>query len=372
MTPVPPLCPPSAPSVPPLCPLCAPPVPPLCPLCAPPVPPQCPPSAPSVPPLCPPCAPPVPPQCPPCAPSVPPLCPPSAPSVSPLCPPSAPPVPPLCPLCAPPVPPLCPLCAVPPLCPPSAPSVPPLCPLCVPPVPPQCPLCAPPVPPLCPLCAPPVPPLCPPLLWQVYNWRKSMMPVLMGASTILGIFPTLAMINAEVDPQRPLPLYATAVVAGLLVTITGGNIRTVFLNVNKPEVRGTVFGIFCIMDDVGKGFGPVIAAQLISRLGRVRAFNACIWMWTLCGLALMSIGGTLVRDERRMQTALAACVEMECVDAFGDGGLRNGTRAAGDGESDDDIFGSDVDLDGDGVELIRVADGSVRPDLPEASPEEQE
>ena len=34
---------------------------------------------------------------------------------------------------------------------------------------------------------------------------------------------------------------------------SGGNVRAVFMNVNAPETRGTVFGILCIMDDVGKG-----------------------------------------------------------------------------------------------------------------------
>lgn len=33
----------------------------------------------------------------------------------------------------------------------------------------------------------------------------------------------------------------------------GSNIRAVLVNVNAPETRGTVFGFFCIMDDVGKG-----------------------------------------------------------------------------------------------------------------------
>ena len=153
---------------------------------------------------------------------------------------------------------------------------------------------------------------------RVYNWRKGMMPVLMGLSTILGIFPTLAVINSDVNPQRPTMLYATAAAGGLLVTITGGNIRTVFLNVNKPEVRGTVFGIFCIMDDVGKGFGPVIAAALVGPMGRVRAFNICIWMWLLCGLVLMAIGCTLTRDERRMQMQLAECIEVGYADPFVD------------------------------------------------------
>eukprot|EP00667_Euglena_gracilis_P020471 EG_transcript_22162 len=146
---------------------------------------------------------------------------------------------------------------------------------------------------------------------RIYNTWKAGMPLLMGASTILGIFPTLCLINYTFSADQWPILYLLAVAAGLMVAVTGGNIRTVFLNVNPPEVRGTVFGIFCITDDVGKGLGPFFAASLIAWMGRVAAFNASVSLWIVCGLLLGAIGFFLEKDEHRMQRQLAVYVEMQ-------------------------------------------------------------
>jgi MFS-type transporter involved in bile tolerance (Atg22 family) len=97
--------------------------------------------------------------------------------------------------------------------------------------------------------------------------------------------------------------------AGTAATVTGGNVRAVFMNVNAPETRGTVFGILCIMDDVGKGFGPFLAAFMINLFGRQSAFTMCTWMWALCAIFLVSIAATLERDEQRLQNRLAKLVE---------------------------------------------------------------
>uniref|UniRef100_A0A7S1IH36 Major facilitator superfamily (MFS) profile domain-containing protein n=1 Tax=Eutreptiella gymnastica TaxID=73025 RepID=A0A7S1IH36_9EUGL len=143
---------------------------------------------------------------------------------------------------------------------------------------------------------------------ELYNWQKWSMPLLMGSTTTLGIIPTLYMINGQFT-GRMWALYVTAAMSGVIMSITGGNVRTVLLNVNPPEVRGTVMGIFCVADDVGKGFGPFFAASLIAGMGRKAAFNLCIWMWLPCGLLLGALALTLEIDERNMQAKLALQVE---------------------------------------------------------------
>jgi len=146
---------------------------------------------------------------------------------------------------------------------------------------------------------------------RVYNVWKPGMPLLMGSSTLLGVIPTLCAINYPFDFAHPFFLYCAAACAGFLVSITGGNVRTVFLNVNPPEIRGTVFGIFCITDDVGKGFGPFISAMLIAWFGRLTAFNVCICLWAACAVLLAAMALFLEMDERRMQAQLAVFVEMQ-------------------------------------------------------------
>eukprot|EP00667_Euglena_gracilis_P009262 EG_transcript_9409 len=149
---------------------------------------------------------------------------------------------------------------------------------------------------------------------RVYNRWKPGMPLLMGASTTLGILPMLVFINYPFGPGERALMHLLFVFTGVVVSITGGNMATVFLNVNPPEVRGTVFGIFCITDDVGKGIGPFFAAMLITRLGRLAAFNVCMCLWAACGLLLAAIGCFLESDERRMQRRLVEAVEMDLHD----------------------------------------------------------
>jgi hypothetical protein len=138
----------------------------------------------------------------------------------------------------------------------------------------------------------------------LYNHSKSLQPVLMGLSTAAGAIPMFFLINGTYKDQFLL-LYSLAFVMGMVINITGANIRAVFANVNLPETRGTVFGIFCVMDDVGKGFGPFFAAVLIQGLGRTVAFNICTCFWLFCGVVLLCIAFTLDKDEQKMQHNLA-------------------------------------------------------------------
>jgi MFS family permease len=139
---------------------------------------------------------------------------------------------------------------------------------------------------------------------RLYNRRKAYLPLFMGLSTLLGVGPMLYLINAEYGGAIEW-VYIMAFLAGMTSTVSGSNIRAVLVNVNAPETRGTVFGFFCIMDDVGKGFGPFLAAALISRYGRRRAFSGCTWLWALCAAFLLGIAFTIERDEFRLQQRLA-------------------------------------------------------------------
>lgn len=76
--------------------------------------------------------------------------------------------------------------------------------------------------------------------------------------------------------------------AGLFACITAGNARAILLNVNSPETRGSAFAVYSLLDNLGKGFGPFMAASLIASLGsRTKAFNAAVCLWAICGLFLL-------------------------------------------------------------------------------------
>jgi MFS-type transporter involved in bile tolerance (Atg22 family) len=70
--------------------------------------------------------------------------------------------------------------------------------------------------------------------------------------------------------------------------------------VNTSKSRGTVFSVFMITDDLGKGLGPAAVALLIPIFGRVRAFNMALGGWVLCAVFLAGMGYTIEDDEARI------------------------------------------------------------------------
>ena len=81
--------------------------------------------------------------------------------------------------------------------------------------------------------------------------------------------------------------------------------RVLVLNVNVPEVRGTVFSIYNLSDDLGKGIGPFVVSFLIVLMGRVRAFNVAMSLWVVTGILLLLTSFTIDRDVESMQSKLA-------------------------------------------------------------------
>ena len=177
-----------------------------------------------------------------------------------------------------------------------------------------------------------------------------MLPLFAGSCVILGIFPMIYLIDApsfalqhqssgepppsldssdapcnetalldatidagsfELGSQYAI-MCTVALIGGVISTVAGSNIRAIMLNVNAPETRGTVFSVFALTDDLGKGLGPAMGAMFVSYFGsRQRAFNVTIFFWLLCGGLMASQFFTLERDERRLQMSLAKGAEDE-------------------------------------------------------------
>nr|HPK45394.1 MFS transporter [Spirochaetota bacterium] len=142
----------------------------------------------------------------------------------------------------------------------------------------------------------------------LYNIKPKYLPMLCGTSTLLGIIPMALLLNytpqviiPEPDPTLPL-IYGF--ITGFTVTITGPNVRAILLNVNTPETRGSIFSLFNLTDDLGKGFGPVIISALIVLFGRLMAFNIANLFWLLCGLLLLVMIKTFPEDEARLNAIL--------------------------------------------------------------------
>jgi MFS family permease len=144
---------------------------------------------------------------------------------------------------------------------------------------------------------------------KLYNIKSKYLPLLCGTSTILGIIPMFFLLNypsqiGVANPSMLVPL-ALGFITGFTISVTGPNVRAMLLNVNTPETRGSIFSLFNLTDDIGKGFGPVIISLLITQFGRLWAFNIANLFWLACGLLLLVMTWTFPKDEAALHATLA-------------------------------------------------------------------
>lgn len=143
---------------------------------------------------------------------------------------------------------------------------------------------------------------------RLYRRRPRDLPLLCAVTTTLGVVPTLAMINYPSQVGVAAPGLAVPVLlslaTGLLIAVTGPNIRAVLLDANPPEVRGSVFSLYTLCNDLGMGLGPAVVAGLIAWQDRQVALNLAVGFWLLAGVLLFGVVRTFPADERAMKQRL--------------------------------------------------------------------
>ncbi len=144
---------------------------------------------------------------------------------------------------------------------------------------------------------------------KVYNINPKYLPILCGSSILIGIIPMGFLLNypsqaGMTNPNYTLPI-VIGFITGCIIIIAGPNVRAILLNVNAPETRGSIFALYNLTDDLGKGFGPVIISQLIVLFGRVWAFNITNFFWVICGVIFLMIAFTFPKDEARLNRLLS-------------------------------------------------------------------
>jgi len=141
---------------------------------------------------------------------------------------------------------------------------------------------------------------------KIYNKKRNSLPIFMGISTVAGSFPVLYLLNAPSHLGRePLAIcFLVSFIGGILTAFSGANVRAILVNVNTPETRGTVFSLFNLMDDLGKGFGPFLVAIFVARFNRLTALNLGVLCWLGCGFFQFLIAFTIDHDVIRMEDTL--------------------------------------------------------------------
>ena len=127
----------------------------------------------------------------------------------------------------------------------------------------------------------------------------------MAIMVVLGGLPWLYLVSTDNynDSFLNMASHITiAAIAGVLCTYTGVNVRAMVIHVNPPDQRGAAFSLFNLTDDLGRGFGPAIVAQLVGLFGREKAFMFSFSSWGVCAILLYFTGSTLGKDAEDVRT----------------------------------------------------------------------
>ena len=158
---------------------------------------------------------------------------------------------------------------------------------------------------------------------KLYEKKTSYLPLLCGVGVLGGLGPLLLVVNWSSAPVDPLakamgelvqlggggPSIAAPAALGffgaLVATVPSSNVKAVLMNVNPPENRGTIFSLFNLADDLGKGVAPFLIGSVLSvQFGRVVSYNIAMLMWLVCAVAWAALVFVFPKDVERLEATL--------------------------------------------------------------------
>jgi len=92
---------------------------------------------------------------------------------------------------------------------------------------------------------------------------------------------------------------------GFVATMASACTGAMLLNVNLPEMRGSVMAMYSVLDDLSKGFGTLFVSMLVPLVGgRAIAYQISLLLWVFTGAALLYTWHTYDEDEAAMRKNL--------------------------------------------------------------------
>lgn len=146
---------------------------------------------------------------------------------------------------------------------------------------------------------------------KLFAKNVSYLPLLCSITTFIGTFAGIFIFIAPLGKNMPLTLLL-GFTASFVSSITNPNVKTMLLDVNVPENRGTIFSVFNLTDSVGMGIGKLIGGLLSVTFGMTAALSISAATWIPCAVLLFMITYIFKSDIEKMQRKLkTAAKQME-------------------------------------------------------------
>ena len=138
------------------------------------------------------------------------------------------------------------------------------------------------------------------MLWGALGdrlWRSApaRVPLMCGGVMLLGVLAMAALIHHP--PGDPTLRAALGLLAGLLISAVGPNVRAMLINTNAATERGRVLGSFGLLDTLGRGTGPLVGGLIVTGSGgdMLAAMNVAMLCWVMAASLLLATAAVLGR-----------------------------------------------------------------------------
>jgi MFS family permease len=154
---------------------------------------------------------------------------------------------------------------------------------------------------------------------QLFMMRnRSYLPLYMAATTFLGIFPFLELLNSTFPIHNGYRAKILSILGGCIASLPSVNARPCILNVNPPETRGAALTAANLLVTLGRGIGPscIVLLGTVFQVSRQVSFNVTLaGFWTVSAIQLVFLAKTLPIDQDAMEASLVQYAAMTQGDA---------------------------------------------------------
>jgi len=143
---------------------------------------------------------------------------------------------------------------------------------------------------------------------KLYKKSKPSVPIFCAVTTALGVWLTVLTVDySAVGSKGLLILAILGLVAALMDSLTGPNVKFMLLNVNEPQDRGRIFSIFNLTDSLGTGVGRWIGGSFSVLLGSLgAAMRVSAYFWFGCSVFLFLLTFYFAKDVQTLEQKMVA------------------------------------------------------------------
>lgn len=145
---------------------------------------------------------------------------------------------------------------------------------------------------------------------SLYGASSRYLAIFGGACNILRAVPFYVIFGwthyfGPLQQSSETAFYGLLVAGGFVATMASPCTGAMLLNVNVPEMRGSVMALYSVLDDLAKGFGTFFIAMIVRIVGgRATAYQLSLLIWVFTGVGMLYTWWSYDDDERQMRKDL--------------------------------------------------------------------